>query len=124
MTYINTLTSEISGLTNNVSILETENTALKAPKLLTINLLSTDVRSNPTLPYLHIVGVVSNVGTNPAKNCRLLVVANRGVTKVIDTSLTLGSGTIAGEYYVNVDTNVMYSGSALDSWTVDVEWTN
>jgi hypothetical protein len=131
MTYIGNLTSQIgklntqvSGLSSNNSILKVENTALRTPKLLTINLLSTDVRSTPGSPYLHIVGVVSNVGTDSAKNCKLYVLAYHGVTKVIDTYVTLGSGTIAGEYYVNVDTSVLYSGSALETWSVDTQWTS
>jgi hypothetical protein len=122
-TSISSLNTQISGLNKNITSLQSDISTIKAPKLIQINLLSTDNRAIPSSSYLNIIGQICNVGTNMAYNCKFYVVAYSGGLKVIDTYVTMGSGTIAGEYFVNVNTNVWYTGSALDSWTVTPQWT-
>jgi hypothetical protein len=93
-----------------------------APKLIKVHLMSDDNRPWLGTPYLHVYGYVCNVGTNIAYSSKIHVVAYQGGGVVaIDTYITLG--TIYGESWTSVDTNVYYSGSALTSWTITPQWT-
>ena len=75
-------------------------------------------------PFLHVSGYICNIGSETAYNVRLHVTAYRGSERVIDTYYNIG--TIAREDSRSINTNFVYSGSALtaNSWTMTPEWTN
>jgi len=99
---------------------DAEYNALAAPKLIKVNLRAEDTRFFGT-PYLRVYGEVCNVGTKTAYSCRLRVVAYQsGGVLSINTYIELG--TIEGESWVHVDSNVYYGGTALTSWQVTPEW--
>lgn len=100
--------------------LEAERDLLKAPKLSTLSLYSTDERPELGTPHLHIYGEVWNVGNDVAYDCRLNVVAYQGAVKAIDTQIFLG--TIFGENRKSVDDEIDYSGEALTSWNITASW--
>lgn len=120
---ISSLNSQIDSLNAQITNLQNQINTLEAPKLILVNLRADDNRPIFGTPYLHVYGEVCNVGTNTAYDCKLHVVAYQsGGVVAIDTYITLG--TIDGESWVSVDTNVYYSGDALTSWTVTAEWTS
>jgi hypothetical protein len=100
--------------------LEAERDLLKAPKLSTRSLHSTDERPELGTPRLHIHGEVWNVGNYVAYDCRLHVVAHQGAVKVIDTQIFVG--TIFGENRKSIDDEIHYSGEALTSWNITASW--
>jgi hypothetical protein len=109
----------------NSQILDLQNqiASLKAPKLIKVDLHSDD----GGLPFesrsLHIYGSVVNVGTNPAYNSKLHVVAYVSQVVAIDTYIQLN--TINGESFKYIDQTITYSGGTpLSSWTITPEWTN
>jgi len=92
-----------------------------APKLIKVHLISDDNRPWFATPYLHVYGYVCNVGTYIAYSSKIHVVAYQsGGVVAIDTYITLG--TIYGESWTSVDSNIYYSGSALTSWSLTLEW--
>jgi len=68
---------------------------------------------------LYISGEIWNVGTSAACNCRLHVTLYQGVTVAKDTYVELG--TIDVGSYVDVASNVYYTGNALTNWTLTPE---
>jgi len=97
--------------------------SLKAPKLIGVYLKASDSRPFLQTPYLHVYGYICNVGTNPAYNSKIHVVAYQsGGVVAIDTYITLG--TIYGESWTSVDSKVYYSGSELTSHTLTLECTS
>ena len=83
----------------------------------------TDNRPILQQSYLRVTGSVCNVGSNPAYNSRLHVIAYSGNAIVIDTDIDLGTGTLAGGSGVNVDSHINYSGSALTNVITTTIWT-
>jgi regulator of replication initiation timing len=69
---------------------------------------------------LYISGEVWNVGTEPARNCRLHVTLYQGETVAEDTYIELG--TINGGSYVDMARNIYYAGDALTRWTIIPEY--
>jgi hypothetical protein len=102
-----------------------ERDALKAPKLIKVNLGAEDVRHvYPWDPenHLHIYGEICNVGNGTSYNSKLHVVMYQsGGVVAKDTYVSLG--TISGESWRSVDSNIYYEGSALVDWTLTLEWT-
>lgn len=130
LTLINTLNAQITNMQNQISNLNSQITslenqinALKAPKLTGVDLNGEDNRPFLATPYLHVHGYICNMGTNTAYNSRIHVVAYQsgGVT-AIDTYITLGI--ISGQSCKSIDSKVYYSGSALTSWSLPLEWTD
>ena len=120
---ISSLNSQINTLNAQITDLENQIDTLKAPKLIKVHLMSDDNRPWLGTPYLHVYGYVCNVGTNIAYSSKIHVVAYQsGGVVAIDTYITLG--TIYDELWTSVDSNIYYSGSALVSWTLTLEWTS
>jgi len=116
------LQGNITYYSSQITDLENQIDSLKAPKLIKVDLRADDNRPWLGTPYLHVYGYICNVGTNWAYNCKLHVVAYQsGGVKAIDTYISLG--TIIGESWTSVDSNIYYSGSELVSWTITPEWT-
>ena len=110
---------QITNLQNQVANLQNQIDTLRAPKLIKIKVDEDTHDDRPLIgaPYLHVQGIVCNVGTNTAYKCRLHVVAYQsGGAVAIDTYISLG--TISGESWRTVDTVVYYGGSALTSWSI------
>ena len=108
--------------------LKSENDALKAPKLIKVNLKADDVRPWLGTPYLDVYGYICNVGYDPAYNSKVHVVAYQsGGVVAIDTYINLGTifgaQALPGGSWTSVDANIYYSGSALTGWTLTLEWT-
>jgi len=119
---ISNLNSQINSLNAQITDLENQIDTLKAPKLIKVHLMSDDNRPWLGTPYLHVYGYVCNVGTYIAYSSKIHVVAYQsGGVVAIDTYITIG--TIYGESWTSVDSNIYYSGSALVSWTLTLEWT-
>jgi len=120
---INSLNTQITNLQNQITDLQNQINSLRAPKLIEVHLMSDDTRPLLGTPYLHVYGYVCNVGTNTAYNSKIHVVAyQKGLVEAINKDIILGS--IGGESWTSVDTNVYYSGSALIGWTLTLEWTS
>jgi len=119
---ISGLNSQISSLNAQITDLQNQIDTLKAPKLIKVHLMSDDNRPWLGTPYLHVYGYICNVGTNTAYNSKIHVVAYQsGGVIAIDTYIT--RGTISGESWTSVDSNIYYSGSELTGWTLTLEWT-
>ena len=108
----------------DVTVLEAEVEQLRSGKLMT-NLGSSDNRDNEDQPFLHIYGVVWNVGTEAAVNWRIHVVAKQGDVVAIDGYINLN--TINGyepyQYtsFKEIDERVYYWGTALTEINVTIE---
>lgn len=114
----------IYSLKAQITDLQRQIDTFKAPELIKVNLRADDNRTSLEKPYLHVYGYVCNVGGSTAYNSKLHVIAYQsGGIKAIDTYITLGD--IASKWWVSVDTNVYYNGSALlyNNWTVTPQWT-
>jgi hypothetical protein len=119
ITYYN---SQINSLNAQITDLENQIDSLKAPKLITVHLMSDDNRPWLGTPCLHVYGYVCNVGTNTAYNSKIHVVAYQsGSVVAIDTYIILG--TRSGESWTSVDASPTYGGGALTGWTLTLEWT-
>ncbi len=68
---------------------------------------------------LYISGEIWNVGTSAARNCRLHVTLYQGVTVANDTYVELGTINVGS--YVDVASNVYYTGNALTNWNLTPE---
>lgn len=102
--------------------LKSERDALRAPKLIPLNLQLEDVHS--VTWHLHIWGTIVNVGTDTAYNCKIHVITYQGGVELHNTYIKLGTGTIAGESWTWVDENLYYTGGGpLTGWTYALEWT-
>jgi len=116
---LRTLTSTLE---NETAELEDQLNALsrEGPRLIT-RLGASDMRFNYTgqETRLYISGEIWNVGTSAARNSRLHVTLNQGGTVANDTYVELG--TIDVGSYVDVASNVYYTGNALTNWTLTPE---
>ena len=112
-----------STLENEIAELEDQLTQLgqEGPRLVT-RLGASDMRFNYTgqETRLYISGEIWNVGTSAARNSRLHVTLYQGVTVANDTYIDLG--TIDVGSYVDVASNIYYTGNALTDWTLTPEW--
>jgi uncharacterized membrane-anchored protein YhcB (DUF1043 family) len=119
----NSLRSTFTSLQSQYDSMKNERDSLKLPKLIKVNFGASDNRPWFGTPYLNINGVLINVGSNTAYTCRLHVILYQsgGVTAK-DTYINLGS--INGESWTNVNTNVYYEGSGLTTWSITPEWTS
>jgi hypothetical protein len=109
-------------LAGNLTELNETIKQLRTPKLVKVNFGASDEKPWLSADYLRIYGVVLNVGSDAARNCKLHVVLYQsGGVVAKDTYIDLG--TINGEGWTNVNTNVYYEGSALTSWTITPQWT-
>lgn len=108
----NTLENEVAELQNQLNLLIQE-----GPRLVT-RLGARDMRFTDTGQEirLYISGEIWNVGTTVARNCRLHVTLYQGATVVNDTYVELG--TIDVGFYVDVASNIYYTGDALTNWTL------
>jgi len=116
-----TLQAQISNLTAQIDNLTDQIDALTEPKLIQVNLNVEDVRPLSSQSYLHITGEIVNVGANSAHNSKLRVVAYQKLVLAIDQYLPLG--TINGQSWVEIDSNIPYNGDAIDVYTVTADWT-
>ena len=115
--------TEFNTLQSNYTSLNSQVASLQAPKLVKVYLQSDD----GGLPFqsrrLHIYGSLVNVGTNPAYNSKLHVVAYISQVVAIDTYIELGR--INGESSTYIDQTITYSGGTpLSSWTITPQWTS
>lgn len=106
------------------------NSALTAPRLVTVNMTGDDngpLSYDPLSPLyttsaFHVYGYVLNAGPNAAYNAEIHVVAYQlGGGKAIDTYITLN--TMRGDSWTRVDSNFFYNGDSLISWTITPQWT-
>ena len=118
---IASLQSQIATLQNQATYLQNQIDALKAPKLIEVDLRAEDKRPWFQTPYLHVYGYVCNVGTNTAYDSKLHVVAYQS-GRVIAKETDILLGTVAGESYAYVDVNVYYSGSPIVSYEITLYW--
>jgi len=114
---------EIADLENQSSHVPASQTA---PKILT-RLGTSDVRSSPFEGHpwsgiirFYISGEVWNIGTADAHECRLHVTLYQAAAVANDTYIDLG--TVESGSYVEVDSNIYYSGEALTNWTIIPEY--
>ncbi len=137
-TNVSTLTSEVAGLDELATRLQTENTNLQnqtaalqsqiesahdgLPKIVT-RLGARDVRNTPAPGHpwsgqirLYVAGEVWNVGTGPARNCKLHIILYQGNNLANETYAELGTIEVGG--WADVAVNIYYNGDALTSWTL------
>jgi hypothetical protein len=111
-----------SNLENETAELEDQLNQLsqEGPKLVT-RLGASDMRFNYTgqETRLYISGEIWNVGTSTARNCRLHVTLYQGDAVAKDTYVELGNIDVGS--YVDVASNVYYTGNALTNWTLTPE---
>jgi hypothetical protein len=114
-TLTNTLENETAELEDQLTQL-----SIEGPRLVT-RLGASDMRFNYTgqETRLYISGEIWNVGTSAARNCRLHVTLYQGVTVAKNTYVELG--TIDVGSYVDVASNVYYTGNALTDWILTPE---
>jgi len=110
-----TLQNETAELEDQLNQLSQE-----GPRLVT-RLGASDMRFNYTgqETRLYISGEIWNVGTSAARNCRLHVTLYQGGTIAKETYVEVG--TIDVGSYVDVASNVYYTGNALTNWTLTPE---
>lgn len=122
---LSSLVTERDNALADVTVLDAEVAQLRSGKLMT-NLGSFDNRDNNLQPFIHVYGVVWNVGTEAALNCRIHVVGKQGDVIAVDTYIELQ--TINGydpyQYtsFKEIDERVYYHGSALTEKTVTIEY--
>jgi len=114
-TLTRTLENETAELEDQLNQLSQE-----GPRLVT-RLGASDMRFNYTgqETRLYISGEIWNVGTSAARNCRLHVTLYQGGTIAKETYVEVG--TIDVGSYVDVASNVYYTGNALTNWTLTPE---
>lgn len=114
-TLTNTLGKETAELKDQLNQLSQE-----GPRLIT-RLGARDMRFNYTgqETRLYISGEIWNVGTSAAHNCKLHVTIYQGITVANDTHIELD--VIDAGAYVDVASNVYYTGNALTNWTLTPE---
>ena len=114
-TLASTLENETAELEDQLDELGQE-----GPRLVT-RLGASDMRFSYTgqETRLYISGEMWNVGTSAAHNCRLHVTLYQGVTVAKDTYIELGIIDVGS--YVDVASNVYYTGNALTNWTLTPE---
>jgi regulator of replication initiation timing len=117
------LQTENADLENQLSHIPVPKTA---PKILT-RLGTSDVRSSPFEGHpwsgvirFYISDEVWNVGTADAHDCRLHVTLYQVDAVANDSYIDLG--TVEAGSYVEVSSNIYYSGEPLTSWTIIPEY--
>lgn len=122
---ISSLVSERDEALANLNTLSAEVGTLRSGKLMT-NLGSFDNRDNELLPYLHVYGVVWNVGTESVVNCRIHVVGKQDLIVAVDTYIYLppidGYDPYPYTSFKEIDEKVYYYGIALTENTVTIEY--
>jgi len=120
-----TLVLERDNALADVTLLGAEVNQLRSGRLMT-NLGSFDNRDNDLQPFIHVYGVVWNVGTEPAVNCRIHVAGKQGDVIAVDTYIELQ--TINGyepyQYtsFKEIDERIYYYGTHLTEKTVTIEY--
>ena len=111
----NTLERETAELKNRLNQLNQQ-----GPKLAT-RLGASDLRFNYTgqETRFYVSGEVWNVGTSTARNSKLHVTLYQNNTVAKETYIELGN--IEPGTYVDVASNVYYTGNALTNWTLTPE---
>jgi cell division protein FtsB len=115
---------------NNTN-LQNQVNSLTAPKLIEMNLTSTDLgalinfsslnSSIYPLSWLNVKGFSCNVGKSTAYNCTIHVVAYSNSSVAIDTNIILG--TMSSYSLVYVDDSLPYYIFPLTNWTITPQWT-
>jgi len=122
---ISSLVTERDNALAEATMLSAEVEQLRSGKLMT-NLGSFDNRDNEISPYLHIYGVVWNVGTETAVNCKIHVVGKQGDVIAIDTYIELQNINGYEPYpyisFKEIDERIYYYGIALTEKTVTIEY--
>jgi cell division protein FtsL len=114
------LKKDVADLKNKIEDLKKERNEIKNPKIVTY-LGTTDVRTDLSKTRFYMSGRVWNTGIDVAYNCSLHVTLYRGDSIVNDSYVKLGD--LHGASWLDVDTNIHYSGSALTNWTIIPEFT-
>lgn len=98
---------------------------LRSSRLLT-NLGAFDNRDNSLQPFMHVYGVVWNVGTISAFNSKIHVVGKQGDVVAVDTyiDLTTIPGYEPNEFasFKEIDEAVYYTGPALTEKSITIEY--
>ena len=122
---VSELVSERDAAIAEVTELNADVLQLSSGQLLT-NLGSSDNRENSLQPFIHVYGVVWNVGTISAFNCKIHVVGKQGDVVAVDTYIDLqtipGYEPDAFASFKEIDERVYYTGSALTEKTLTVEY--
>jgi hypothetical protein len=115
------LRDQINNLQSEIADLQSQPSHEDAPKLVT-RLGARDMRYTYSGQEirLYISGEVWNVGTVVAENCRLHVTLYQGDIVAKDRYIHLGA--INPSSFVEVASNVYYSGIALTNWTLIPEY--
>jgi hypothetical protein len=102
------------------------NKAKRNPYLVNIGIGGQDLGpQTPNNPSLHLTGYIVNTGDMAAYNVKLHVVAsNVNGAKIIDSYVPIGSGTISGQDFVQVDESISYTGPyiAVGTMTIAPYW--
>ena len=121
---INSLVTERDNALADATILSSDVQQLRSGRLMT-NLGSFDNRDNELQPFIHVYGVVWNVGTEPAENCRIHVVAKQGDVIAVDTYVELQTINGYDPYpytsFKEIDEKIYYYGIPLTEKTVTIE---
>ncbi len=125
---VGSLTSQVQNLTNDNNALhdlldEHPPTPYIVTKLGTKDLNSPPTDGNYHAPWntrFFVQGHVFNLGNARAVNCRLHVILHQDGKVANDTEIWLG--TMNAMDFVNVETNVYYSGDPLTSWDIIPEF--
>jgi TolA-binding protein len=115
------LQSENNNLNSQISSLQSQINSLKAANLISVNMKYEDNRPFLQDAYMHVYGYVANTGTNTANNAKIHVIIYQGATVAKDTTVTLGS--ISGKSSASVDTKIYYTGSAITTYSANLEFT-
>ena len=122
---VSSLVVERDNALANATVLGAEVAQLRSGRLMT-NLGSYDNRDNELQPFIHIYGVVWNVGTEPAVNCKIHVVGKQGDVIAVDTYIDLqtinGYDSYPYTSFKEIDERVYYYGSALTEKIVTIEY--
>ncbi len=124
-TQVYTLTVARDAALGDIYDLQAEIQQLRVGRLMS-DLGSYDNRDNSLQPYIHVYGIIWNVGTYPASNCKLPVTAKQGDVEAVDTYINVG--TLSG-YETNphtslkeIDQRVYYTGTALTDRQIVLEY--
>ena len=90
------------------------------------NLGASDNRVNSLEPFIHVYGVVWNVGTISAFNCKIHVIGKQGDVVAVDTYIDLQTipGYEPDEFasFKEIDEQVYYTGPALTEKSITIEY--
>jgi predicted histidine transporter YuiF (NhaC family) len=117
---IQTLNEDIVTLQTQIQNL-TSPTIGAPPRLITLGMNYTDIRTNPSNPYLQISGYVVNVGQSKANNCTIQISAiQTGNSTAIDTAKVIDS--LSAGMYEKIDVQIPYTGQPLVAFSSNLEW--